>query len=103
MGGVSRLVLDRAAARRSFRGPIQHKLDTASPDQATNPATDPAGGWVCAPRLRSLLARMHTDPIVQPDLTTGAYRPCGRLIRLLAARVPGRGAGRTGAKATSVV
>lgn len=67
--------------------PTTGELFTGEPVTASPaPGTDPVGGWVCAPRLRSELARMRTDPIVAPALTTGAYRPSGRLVRLLAAR-----------------
>ena len=72
-GGRVDLVTGELCTRELFTAPA-------------DPATGPAGEWVCAPRLRSVLARMRTDPIVVPDLTTGAYRPSGRLVRLLAAR-----------------
>ena len=61
---VGRLVLDRAAARRAFRGPIQHKR--------------------VAIHVRGRLASLLGSAVV--GKTTGAYRPSGRLVRLLAAR-----------------
>ena len=86
---TGRAVVEPSTGELFTCAPVAASADPATDpatEPATDPATDPAGGWVCAPRLRSVLARLRTDPIVLPDLTTGAYRPSRRLVRLLAAR-----------------